>query len=67
MQGYNLIAVFSRDMSKMLMCRRLKEPYLGLMNFVGGKIEQARTVMKPHTVSFLRKPQLQKTISTFII
>lgn len=39
MQGYNLIAVFSHDGQKMLMCRRIKEPYKGLMNFVGGKIE----------------------------
>ncbi len=39
MQGYNLIAVFSPDKTKMLMCRRLKEPYKGLINMVGGKIE----------------------------
>ena len=39
MQGYNLIAVFSPDKTKMLMCRRIKEPYLGLINMVGGKIE----------------------------
>lgn len=39
MQGYNLIAVFNRDLSRMLMCKRLKEPYLGLNNMVGGKIE----------------------------
>lgn len=39
MQGYNLVAVFSPDGQKMLMCRRIKDPYKGLMNFVGGKIE----------------------------
>lgn len=39
MQGYNLVAVFSPDGRKMLMCRRIKDPYKGLMNFVGGKIE----------------------------
>lgn len=39
MQGYNVIAVFSPDKSKMLMCRRIKDPYKGLINFVGGKIE----------------------------
>lgn len=39
MQGYNLIAVFSPDCSRLLMCRRRKEPYLGLSNLVGGKIE----------------------------
>lgn len=39
MQGYNLIAVFSPDGESMLMCRRIKDPYKGLINFVGGKIE----------------------------
>jgi 8-oxo-dGTP diphosphatase len=39
MQGYNLIAVFHPIEEKVLMCKRLKEPYLGLSNFVGGKIE----------------------------
>lgn len=39
MQGYNLIAVFSPDRREVLMCRRLKQPYLGLINFVGGRIE----------------------------
>lgn len=40
MQGYNLIAVFSKDLDKMLMCKRLKNPYKGLINMVGGKIEE---------------------------
>lgn len=39
MQGYNLIVVYNKDESKILMCRRKKEPYLGLYNFVGGKIK----------------------------
>lgn len=39
MQGYNLIVVFNKEEDRMLMCKRLKEPYLGLSNFVGGKIE----------------------------
>ena len=39
MQGYNLIVVFSPEGDKVLMCRRIKEPYKGLSNFVGGKIE----------------------------
>ena len=40
MQGYNLVAVFSEDCGKMLMCKRLKAPYKGLINMVGGKIEK---------------------------
>lgn len=40
MQGYNLIVVFNESADKMLMCRRRKNPYKGLSNFVGGKIEE---------------------------
>ena len=40
MQGYNVIVEFNPQMDKMLMCRRKKEPYKNLSNFVGGKIEK---------------------------
>ena len=40
MKGYNVIVVFNKDADKMLMCKRVKDPYKGLSNFVGGKIEQ---------------------------
>lgn len=39
MQGYNLIVVFSLDKKHILMCKRNKDPYMGLSNFPGGKIE----------------------------
>ena len=39
MQGYNVIAVFNENADKMLMCKRRKNPYKGLSNLVGGKIE----------------------------
>ena len=39
MQGYNAIVVFSENSDEMLMCKRRKNPYKGLSNFVGGKIE----------------------------
>ena len=39
MQGYNLIVVFDQTAKEMLMCERKKNPYKGLFNFVGGKIE----------------------------
>ena len=39
MKGYNLIVVFNKKADRMLMCKRIKEPYKGLSNFVGGKIE----------------------------
>ena len=40
MQGYNAIVVFCENADKMLMCKRRKNPYKGLSNFVGGKIEK---------------------------
>ena len=39
MQGYNLIVVLDKRRERVLLCRRRKEPYKGLLNFVGGKIE----------------------------
>ena len=39
MQGFNLLVVFNKSLDRILMCKRTKEPYLGLSNFVGGKIE----------------------------
>ncbi|MBR2027668.1 MAG: NUDIX hydrolase [Oscillospiraceae bacterium] len=40
MQGYNVIVVFNRQLDRVLMCKRTKEPYKGKSNFVGGKIEK---------------------------
>ena len=40
MQGYNCIMVYNRDAGKLLFCKRTKEPYQGLYNLVGGKIEE---------------------------
>lgn len=43
MHGYNVIMVYSKDMDQLLMCKRLKDPYKGLSNLVGGKIELGET------------------------
>lgn len=40
MQGYNTIVVLNETADKMLMCKRRNNPYKGLSNFVGGKIEE---------------------------
>lgn len=45
MQGYNLIAVYNETLDRLLMCRRKKDPYKGLSNFVGGKIENGEDGM----------------------
>lgn len=39
MQGYNCIMVYSPDREQLLFCRRTADPYKGLYNLVGGKIE----------------------------
>lgn len=40
MKRVNLILVFNKTQSDILMCQRMTDPYLGLYNFVGGKVEQ---------------------------
>jgi 8-oxo-dGTP diphosphatase len=46
MQGYNVIMVYNKSLNKLLMCKRLKNPYKGLSNLVGGKIEEAEDGME---------------------
>ena len=40
MKKLNLVVVFDKKMEKALFCIRAKEPYKGMYNFVGGKIEE---------------------------
>lgn len=40
MQIYNCIMIYHKDKDKLLFCRRTKNPYCGLYNLVGGKVEQ---------------------------
>lgn len=39
----NIIAVYNKKEDKILMCLRKKEPYKGLYNLVGGKVEENET------------------------
>ncbi len=43
MKEYNLMVVFNKEMDKVLFCIRAKEPYKGLYNFVGGKVEEGES------------------------
>ena len=43
MRKLNLIVIFNKDLSKILFCIRAKEPYKGLYNFVGGKVENGES------------------------
>ena len=40
MKQYNDIVIFNKEISKVLVCKRTKDPYKGLYNLVGGKIEK---------------------------
>ena len=40
MKKMNLIVIFNKDLDKALFCIRAKEPYKGMYNFVGGKVEE---------------------------
>lgn len=40
MKEYNVIVVFDKEIKKTLMCKRAKEPYKGMYNLIGGKIEK---------------------------
>jgi 8-oxo-dGTP diphosphatase len=46
MQGYNVVVVFNKEKNKLLMCKRKRNPYKGLNNLVGGKIEQNENGIK---------------------
>lgn len=37
--NYNCIVVFDKEKEKILFCKREKDPYKGLYNFIGGKLE----------------------------
>ncbi|MBR3787356.1 MAG: NUDIX domain-containing protein, partial [Firmicutes bacterium] len=40
MQGYNCIMVFDKEEKHVLCCKRLRDPYEGKYNLVGGKIDE---------------------------
>jgi len=40
MEKYNLVMVLNKKETHMLMCLRTKDPYLGLYNLPGGKIDE---------------------------
>ncbi len=43
MTGYNCIMVYSADKQRILMCKRTRDPYMGLYNLVGGHIESGES------------------------
>ena len=43
MKKSNVILVYDENKEKILMCKRKKNPYKGLLNLVGGKVEKGET------------------------
>lgn len=60
MQGYNVIMVYNHKMDKLLMCKRLKDPYKGLSNLVGGKIENGETGIQAAYRELLEETNISK-------
>ncbi|MDD2376830.1 MAG: NUDIX domain-containing protein [Clostridia bacterium] len=46
MKKYVVILLFNEDMSKILLMKRKKNPYIGLYNGIGGKIEENESVFE---------------------
>ena len=67
MQGYNVIAVFSENADKVLMCKRRKNPYKGLSNFVGGKIEESENGLDAAYRELEEETTITKKILFFLI
>lgn len=45
MTRYNLIFVLNPSETKVLMCKRIKDPYMGKYNLVGGKIDAGEDLL----------------------
>lgn len=43
MRKLNIIVVFNKKMDRVLFCIRAKDPYKGMYNFVGGKVEEGES------------------------
>ena len=41
MKKLNVIIVYDKQEKNVLMCKREKEPYKGMFNLVGGKVEES--------------------------
>ena len=39
MKKLNVILIYNKEQNKILMCKRKKDPYKGMFNLVGGKVE----------------------------
>ncbi len=43
MKSYNMTLIYDKDLKRILFCKRKKHPYIGKLNFPGGKLEAGET------------------------
>ena len=64
----NVIVVFDKNIKKTLMCKRTKEPYIGMYNLVGGKIEKENDGLNEAYRELEEETNIKKTdIDLFIL
>ena len=61
MKKMNMIVIFDKNLKKTLMCKRTKEPYKGMYNLVGGKIEKENDGLNEAYRELFEETNIQKT------
>ena len=61
MKKMNVIVIFNKNLNKILMCKRTKNPYKGMYNFVGGKIEKENDGLNEAYRELFEETNIQKS------
>lgn len=61
MKKMNVIVIFNKNLNKTLMCKRTKEPYIGMYNLVGGKIEKENDGLNEAYRELFEETNIQKS------
>ena len=61
MKKMNVIVIFDKNLDKTLMCKRTKEPYMGMYNLVGGKIEKENDGLNEAYRELFEETNIQKS------
>ena len=66
MKKMNVIVIFNSNMTQTLMCKRTKDPYKGMYNLVGGKIEKENDVLNEAYRELYEETNISKDDVTLI-
>ena len=61
MKKMNVIVIFDKNLNKTLICKRTKEPYMGMYNLVGGKIEKENDGLNEAYRELFEETNIQKS------